>query len=728
MFSPLLAVWPFVNPIMLGWLAAAAAPILIHLLSKRRYREESWAAMQFLLAAIEKNSRRIRFEQLLLLALRTLILLLLAAALAEPILGPMLSMGERFRGGVTHWVFVVDGSYSMDYREDGESLFQRAKDLADKIARDSQQGDGFTLVIMADPPTVVIREPAFDAGDVTRELEVLSIRHGGASLEASLAEVERVVNNAKEEHARLTRTQVCIFSDLGRTTWGKVESAAVRKRIASLGEKATLRLFDVGRDGCENSAIVQLRTDEPVMTPGRPIRFSAELQQFQGGEVRRRVQFVVDGRRVEDQSVMVAQDKPASVSFSHRFTQVGAHTVEIRTEGDSLPLDDSRWLSFQVRDSIRVLCVEGKPQAGKFVALALAPGQDGPSPIRAELASEPALLERELANYDCLFLCNIGRIGREEASVLRDYLAQGGSLVCFLGDQVQADSYNRWLNAKDGRPPLLPALIGDARQDAAQYGFNPVDYRHPLVAPFRGQEQAGLLTTPVWKYFELTENPSSDAKIALAFDNGAAAIVEAPVLRGRVILCATAGSTASKIAPGDPTPWSAWAIWPSFPPIVQEMLRLVVADRMQDHNLSVGDPIQGIAAGTDLGDSVSLSGPARHPGDEWNERIPLTLEGGHSRWTFATAFWSGLYRAEYGTPDNAELFAVNVRAAEGDLSRIDSALLPSQFELSDQGLAEGDERLVEDAQQPYFRHLLVLMAACMVAESLLAWHFGNSSA
>ena len=40
---------------MLGWLAAAAAPILIHLWSRRKYREMSWAAMEYLVAAAKRQ-------------------------------------------------------------------------------------------------------------------------------------------------------------------------------------------------------------------------------------------------------------------------------------------------------------------------------------------------------------------------------------------------------------------------------------------------------------------------------------------------------------------------------------------------------------------------------------------------------------------------------------------------------------------------------------------------
>ncbi len=57
---------------MLNWLAAAAAPIVIHLLSKRRFRRIRWAAMDFLLEADRRNRRRVRIEELILLGLRCL--------------------------------------------------------------------------------------------------------------------------------------------------------------------------------------------------------------------------------------------------------------------------------------------------------------------------------------------------------------------------------------------------------------------------------------------------------------------------------------------------------------------------------------------------------------------------------------------------------------------------------------------------------------------------------
>src|SRR6266404_6447891 len=62
---------------------AVSVPIIIHLLNRKRFRIVPWAAMRFLLAAQKKNSRRLRLEQLILLAVRTLLVLLLVLAMAS---------------------------------------------------------------------------------------------------------------------------------------------------------------------------------------------------------------------------------------------------------------------------------------------------------------------------------------------------------------------------------------------------------------------------------------------------------------------------------------------------------------------------------------------------------------------------------------------------------------------------------------------------------------------
>src|SRR3954453_12986078 len=76
----------FVTPaFFVAGILLAAIPIIIHILNRRRYRTVNWAAMEFLLRAMKKNRRRLKFEQWILLARRCAVLVLVATSLARPL-------------------------------------------------------------------------------------------------------------------------------------------------------------------------------------------------------------------------------------------------------------------------------------------------------------------------------------------------------------------------------------------------------------------------------------------------------------------------------------------------------------------------------------------------------------------------------------------------------------------------------------------------------------------
>ena len=73
-----------VNPALLWGSLLVASPIIIHLLSKRKFKIINWAAMDFLLEADKRNRRRLQLENLLLLLLRCLVVILIALLVARP--------------------------------------------------------------------------------------------------------------------------------------------------------------------------------------------------------------------------------------------------------------------------------------------------------------------------------------------------------------------------------------------------------------------------------------------------------------------------------------------------------------------------------------------------------------------------------------------------------------------------------------------------------------------
>ena len=512
------------------------------------------------------------------------------------------------------------------------------------------------------------------------------------------------------------------FSGVAHYLPDAVVSSDCRAQVARLAERAQLVRLDVGESGRENLAVTNVEVSDPLITTSRDVTVRAEVQNFGlQDRAQHKVEFVVDGRVVHEQFVDVDAGGQATASMTHRFATPGEHRVEVRLADDALAIDNHRWVSVPVRESIRVLCIEGKTDAAQSIALALEPGKGTRPRVRTRVVSENAIVESGLSDYDCVFLCNVGRFGRDEAEALRDFLQNGGGVVFFLGDQVRSENYNEVLGASGNEQRLLPVKIADL-VDKTAYGFDPLGYRHPIVQPFRGHENTGLLNSPVWRYYQLTLYDKSTARVALDFSGGNPAIVEENIGRGRVVVYASAGSgTSMDLTARPPSPWSAFHQWPSFPPIVQEMLTVALTGRAEARNLLVSEDMEGVVHRMVGEVPLVVASP-----DGSEQRVEMMIDGDDSRWIHGDTYRSGIHEARLGPPvSTMRLYAVNVDTKESDLTRFDADLLPSQFseEFTTDGSLSLDLSLAK--KWPVFQYVLLLLFGLLLLETALAWYFGR---
>ena len=101
----------FLVPALLWGLLAAAIPVIIHLLNRRRFRTVKWAATTFLLKASRESRGKKRLKHILILACRALAIAALIFAVARPLVGSFLGWGS---GSVETVVLVLDRSPSME--------------------------------------------------------------------------------------------------------------------------------------------------------------------------------------------------------------------------------------------------------------------------------------------------------------------------------------------------------------------------------------------------------------------------------------------------------------------------------------------------------------------------------------------------------------------------------------------------------------------------------------
>ena len=86
----------------------------------------------------------------------------------------------------------------MAYRPTDKTRFERAKAAAEKIVEESPAGDAFLLVVLADPPVVVVGSPAHEPSDFLQEIDNLRLVQGLADLPATLGPGRRSARRGRQ--------------------------------------------------------------------------------------------------------------------------------------------------------------------------------------------------------------------------------------------------------------------------------------------------------------------------------------------------------------------------------------------------------------------------------------------------------------------------------------------------------------------------------------------------
>ncbi len=736
--GPLPLALGFGAPWMLWGMAAGSIPVIIHLLNKRKFRQTDWAAMRFLLAAIKKNKRRIELEQWILLAIRTLLVLLLVSAMARPVLeslAPAMFAGER-----SHRVLVLDGSMSMNRKVADLTRFERARTLARQIVKEARRGDVLSVILMGDPPKVIVGEPSPNLEQVGREIDLVSPTHGATDLLATFGSIRRVL-----ESSPLPNKELLFLTDLQRASWARpgTENAAGLKTEVDKLTAAGIRpvLIDLGSAGEANVAVTDLKIETPVVLANVPASVRAQLRNF-GPEAKQGVlvRMIVDGQLGPERTVDLPVGESVSLDFTHVFREPGDHVVEIATEADPLVPDDRRSIVASVKDRIRILLVDGdlnpEPFAAEtdYLAQALSPAESAqpgdagaandPSavpPVALEVIPESRFGNVEMATYDVIVMANVSQPSDPEALALDRYVRQGGGLVLFTGDRTVAEGWNSRLATPERM--LLPATIGQSVGDAARktgaFLIEPLAYRHPLVTDYEGAApavQSGLTQVATWQYHKLTRQADSDARVALAFDSGDPAVVEATRGRGRVFLVATSADSQ----------WSTWPLHPSYPVVMGEMALLAASGRTGEKNLTVGQAIDQAYPTSAGAAPVSLRTP-----EKGVRELTLRPDADGSYLRVDPPETSGVFEAEIGPPvSRRDKFAVNVPVIESDPARIEPGALKEAVPGFDPVVIKSADELTKAAEEvarrgEIHRPLLLAVLVLILAETLMAWWMGR---
>ncbi|MCA9525597.1 MAG: BatA domain-containing protein, partial [Myxococcales bacterium] len=185
----------FLAPALLIGLLAAAIPPIIHLIFRRKPKVVRFPALEFIRRSQKKTMRRFRMKQILLMLVRSLLMALVAFAVARPFLRgaaePTAAL-EGAQGGTV--VFVVDASWPMAYRLGDESLLDRARDKVENLL-DQFSGQA-ALVIAGDRVEAPVGEPTGDFAALRKAMAELKPGHRADRLAEGMARAFDLVDEA----------------------------------------------------------------------------------------------------------------------------------------------------------------------------------------------------------------------------------------------------------------------------------------------------------------------------------------------------------------------------------------------------------------------------------------------------------------------------------------------------------------------------------------------------
>jgi outer membrane protein assembly factor BamB len=747
-------------------LTAMAAPIIIHILNKRRFKRVDWAAMEFLRRAYKVRRRRVKLEELLLLVLRCLIVALFGAALARPYFSDDSVVGA-IGDARTDRILVLDDSLSMKARTGVSSPAEEASKLlrtwVSALASESSV-DSITLILTSAPAQPLFnRVPLTEdsTSQVLEELKELQPIGGSGDIIGALVEVEKMIGDGGGGAANQA---VYVLTDLRAKDWASGGQPGVNAELLSsmtrIAEKASISyVIDLAGDPRDNLVIEDIVPGDKSLVAGTLARFDVVVRNFGEREATGLKLSLASGTGAPQTADLdsIPVHGTGTASFNVALPEapetedgdlVALPPIKISAElsfaagaqADALTDDDKRYFPVRLSSGLRVLIVDGDPSGtfGQsetyFIRRAMSPRGSIRSGVTTEVIDESEFATLELDGYQVICLCNVYAVPEDRRLALEKWVDAGGGLVVTLGDQIDQEDWNKRMY-RDGKgllPVRLQEVDGDESEEKWVF-FDPQDDAHPIFKLFEGGQNPLRSEVKIFQWWDLglpaaPGEPDSgnelSAQVAvlatLTNDKKTPGIIERPFGDGRVMVLATSVDV----------DWNNWPLDVSFLVVMQEMTRYMAQSDARAGELAVGAEIIQPLDLAKFKPELNVADPAGET-HSVQARPQEGAESGSTDWqatyagTVAPGFYNFLLNPTDGSPTRTVLFAANLHSVESDLALASREAVSR--DLSQAGVtylqspASLEELEEEVKKSELWRYVLYAVLALMALELFYGW-------
>lgn len=697
----------FLAPLFLVGALAVGFPIVFHLIRRTSREKLPFSSLMFLKPTPPRLTRRSRLEHLLLLALRCLVLALLAAGFARPFLKTPLPAAST-PAAAARTVLLVDTSASM--RRDG--LWTEARSRAESILRRTPAQDRLTLLAFDQDPRPLVTfdewtalapgdRAAMAAGQLAEASPGWSGTHLGRAL-LHAVELLEAEGRAEEAAGSTGPRRIVIVSDLQDGAaldglqgfdWPKGIEVTLEPLRARRPTNAGLHLApEADGTGAATNAGFKVRVSNAA---------DSRREQFQAGWVRAGAKGFA--APPVDVYVPPGQSRVAMVPA----LPPGLPAEQLALSGDDEEFDNPVYAAPNQAEQITVRYLgsdsdKDPQQLAYFLKRALQQTRQRSVTLSVH-SPETAVPQPPAGGARLMILGEAPGAAALEAA--RAWLASGRTLLFPLRSAADAATLAGLLGA------------GTVSAEEARGGnyalLGQIDFTHPLFAPFSDPRYSDFTKIHFWKHRRLDAGQLPGATVLARFDNGDPAVLHLAAGRGSLFVLT------SSWLPSD----SQLALSSKFVPLLYSLLEMSGGPGAAPSQFLVGNRVP--LAGTNAAGGVTLRLP-----EGGLTNLPANATSFVPRQPGHYAAWSGAV---------TQRFAVNLDPAESrtapmppdQLERLGVPLQTRVTPATPAAQAKNQERLQAaelEQRQKLWRWILIAALVALVTETFVAGWLARRSA
>ncbi len=467
-------------------------PLLLHLFARSRPPRYQFTAVTLLARLVRQSIRARRPHDLLVLALRTLLMAALTALIFQPILFLNRRLTEVTRRNV---VVIVDRSASMAYAEGGQTRFSAACADAVDFLGGLKGSDTANVIWLDSDPDAVFPGMGVNYSWLGNELRKGGVSSEGAAIEAAFAMAAAMLEESEGYR------EICVVSDFQASAWEFFKPPEL--------EGMNVVLSPVGEGNGANVALGELRCVPAAPLCGEEAEIEVEVHNFSAKAVQRLVH-VSCGAQRQSRRITLQPWSGGVCRVPLSWSTPALYQVDVEIEEDLFNGDDRGSLALEVRTRQRVALCGKESLSGKVWGRLLhALPWIEVHPVTVEEACRGSFDTILVAGWD-----------GGEAGVLRERLQRNGALLVAPGSRLDGRS----LAELTGAGAAAVSAVLQAQSLSGFVGRRLLQDDEPLFAVFQRGTHGDPCAGGVRQTLHLPDALLEGGDMLLRHDNNEAAL------------------------------------------------------------------------------------------------------------------------------------------------------------------------------------------------------------